>query len=233
MMIPRGKLTSCRSVLVLLFLGLMFLSVNVLLLWNQQGTTQNICVCEPSFNVPNPNIVGQREPRAPTTSELHETINHLEDKSSKDNNTNLKVFNTSFQNETKQKAVNKEENQHQLAVVVPFRNRYEEMMEFVPHIHKFLEKQNVRHQILVINQVDKHRYSPVEHVYVVLLLKAIFVIVWLLAMYAFSHIQSIMQFTFWKCFVYHNNITVHNLLLTSLTTPFLSSCQTDSTVRPY
>ena len=159
-MIPRGKLTSCRSVLVLLILGLMFLSVNVLLLWNQQGTTQNICVCEPSFNVPNPNIVDQRELRAQNPSKLHETINHLEDGNDiKDNNANINLFNGSLQNETKPKTINKEENPHQLAVVVPFRNRYEEMMEFVPHIHKFLKRQNVRHQILVINQVDKHRCS--------------------------------------------------------------------------
>lgn len=46
---------------------------------------------------------------------------------------------------------------HHLAVVVPFRNRYEEMMEFVPHIHQFLTRQRVRHQIWVINQADKHR----------------------------------------------------------------------------
>lgn len=46
---------------------------------------------------------------------------------------------------------------HQLAVLVPFRNRFEEMIVFIPHIHTFLNKQNVRHQIWVINQVDHHR----------------------------------------------------------------------------
>ena len=48
-------------------------------------------------------------------------------------------------------------NPHQLVVVVPFRNRHDEMMEFVPHIHSFLSRQRVRHQIWVINQADKHR----------------------------------------------------------------------------
>ena len=48
-------------------------------------------------------------------------------------------------------------NPHQLAVVVPFRNRHDEMMEFVPHIHSFLSRQRVRHQIWVVNQADKHR----------------------------------------------------------------------------
>ena len=47
---------------------------------------------------------------------------------------------------------------HKLAVLVPFRNRYEEMMDFVPHIHAFLGRQNITHHIWVVNQVDKHRY---------------------------------------------------------------------------
>jgi hypothetical protein len=47
---------------------------------------------------------------------------------------------------------------HKLAVVVPFRNRYEEMMEFVPHMHHFLSRQNISHHIWVVNQVDTHRY---------------------------------------------------------------------------
>ncbi len=46
---------------------------------------------------------------------------------------------------------------HKLAVVVPFRDRFEEMLEFVPHIHAFLNRQNVTHEIWIINQVDKHR----------------------------------------------------------------------------
>lgn len=48
---------------------------------------------------------------------------------------------------------------HQLAVVVPFRNRFEEMLEFAPHIHQFLNRQRIRHQIWVINQADKHRLA--------------------------------------------------------------------------
>ena len=46
---------------------------------------------------------------------------------------------------------------HTLAVVVPFRDRHEEMMEFVPHIHSFLNRQNVSHRIWIVNQVDSHR----------------------------------------------------------------------------
>lgn len=46
---------------------------------------------------------------------------------------------------------------HKLAVVVPFRNRFEEMMEFTPHMHSFLQRQNMDHHIWVVNQVDSHR----------------------------------------------------------------------------
>lgn len=48
---------------------------------------------------------------------------------------------------------------HTLAVLVPFRNRYEELQEFVPHIHQFLNRQNVYHEIWVINQADSHRFN--------------------------------------------------------------------------
>lgn len=146
----RLKLTSFRSILALFAVGLVFLSVNLLLLWNQQlSATQNICVCEPSFNVHN--INDKREKR----SKVHETIEI--DKATSVEGKSINIFNTSKDNDSKEKTI-KKENLHQLAVVVPFRNRYEEMMKFVPHIHKFLERQNVSHQVWVINQVDKHRY---------------------------------------------------------------------------
>lgn len=49
--------------------------------------------------------------------------------------------------------------EHQLAVLVPFRDRFEELLEFVPHMHKYLDAQRVRHQIWIINQVDHHRFN--------------------------------------------------------------------------
>lgn len=48
---------------------------------------------------------------------------------------------------------------HKLAVIVPFRDRFEELLEFAPHMHNFLNRQRVRHQIWVINQVDGHRFN--------------------------------------------------------------------------
>lgn len=146
-MIFRAKLTSCRSFILLLITGLIFLTVNITLLWNQQqGTPHNICVCEPSINVPRPNSnLDTKLVKAPIDLSRPERKNMKPTEDSLSPNL--------VQNRTKELL-----SSHQLAVVVPFRNRYEEMMEFVPHIHKFLNRQNVRHQILVINQADKHRY---------------------------------------------------------------------------
>lgn len=46
---------------------------------------------------------------------------------------------------------------HQLGLVVPYRDRFEELLEFVPHMHKYLNDKKVRHKIFIVNQVDKHR----------------------------------------------------------------------------
>ncbi|XP_035210914.1 beta-1,4-galactosyltransferase 7-like [Stegodyphus dumicola] len=50
-------------------------------------------------------------------------------------------------------------NTHRLAVIVPFRDRFEELLQFAPHIHKFLNAQKITHTIYVINQVDKLRFN--------------------------------------------------------------------------
>lgn len=48
---------------------------------------------------------------------------------------------------------------HQLGLVVPYRDRFEELLEFVPHMHKYLNDKKVRHKIFIVNQVDKHRFN--------------------------------------------------------------------------
>lgn len=47
---------------------------------------------------------------------------------------------------------------HKMAILVPFRDRFEELLEFVPYMHDFLNKQRTAHQIYVINQVDDYRF---------------------------------------------------------------------------
>ncbi|XP_064600700.1 beta-1,4-galactosyltransferase 7-like [Liolophura sinensis] len=48
---------------------------------------------------------------------------------------------------------------HKLAVIIPFRDRLEELLEFAPLLHEFLAKKKVRHRIFVINQIDNFRFN--------------------------------------------------------------------------
>jgi len=50
---------------------------------------------------------------------------------------------------------------HKLCVLVPFRDRFDELTQFVPHITSYLEGQGLagRHDIFVINQVDGYRFN--------------------------------------------------------------------------
>uniref|UniRef100_A0A5S6QKS2 Galactosyltransferase N-terminal domain-containing protein n=1 Tax=Trichuris muris TaxID=70415 RepID=A0A5S6QKS2_TRIMR len=49
---------------------------------------------------------------------------------------------------------------HHLCIVVPFRNRFEELIEFVPHIHRFLLAQHFgKFSIIVVNQRDRYRFN--------------------------------------------------------------------------
>ncbi|TDG49977.1 hypothetical protein AWZ03_003487 [Drosophila navojoa] len=48
---------------------------------------------------------------------------------------------------------------HKMAILVPFRDRFEELLQFVPHLTKFLRKQGVEHHIFVLNQVDRFRFN--------------------------------------------------------------------------
>lgn len=48
---------------------------------------------------------------------------------------------------------------HKMAILVPFRDRFEELLEFVPYMHDFLNKQGTAFQIYVINQVDDYRFG--------------------------------------------------------------------------
>ena len=47
--------------------------------------------------------------------------------------------------------------EHKLCILVPFRDRFEELLEFAPYLHNFLSKQNIDHEIYILHQVDKYR----------------------------------------------------------------------------
>ncbi|XP_031443114.1 beta-1,4-galactosyltransferase 7 isoform X2 [Clupea harengus] len=48
---------------------------------------------------------------------------------------------------------------HKLALIIPFRERFEELLVFVPFMHAFLNKKRIRHKIVVVNQVDHFRFN--------------------------------------------------------------------------
>ncbi|KAM4621094.1 beta-1,4-galactosyltransferase 7 [Polymixia lowei] len=48
---------------------------------------------------------------------------------------------------------------HKLALIVPFRERFEELLVFVPFMHTYLNKKKIRHRIFIINQVDHYRFN--------------------------------------------------------------------------
>ena len=52
-----------------------------------------------------------------------------------------------------------EKPQHKLGVIIPFRDRLEELLEFVPYMSKFLNEQSIAFHMYVINQVDTHRFN--------------------------------------------------------------------------
>ncbi len=48
---------------------------------------------------------------------------------------------------------------HKLGVVVPFRDRFDELLLFVPYISKFLKSQSIDFKIIIANQVDEFRFN--------------------------------------------------------------------------
>eukprot|EP00055_Hartaetosiga_balthica_P013052 m.65459 g.65459 ORF g.65459 m.65459 type:complete len:404 (+) comp8153_c0_seq3:84-1295(+) len=48
---------------------------------------------------------------------------------------------------------------HKLGVIVPYRAASKELNEFAPHMKKFLENQNIRYEIFIVNQVDEYRFN--------------------------------------------------------------------------
>jgi xylosylprotein 4-beta-galactosyltransferase len=49
--------------------------------------------------------------------------------------------------------------QHLLAVLIPFRHRFKQLLQFVPHVSRFLNSQGVRHRLLVLHQIDGLRFN--------------------------------------------------------------------------
>jgi xylosylprotein 4-beta-galactosyltransferase len=46
-----------------------------------------------------------------------------------------------------------------LAIIVPFRDRFDELLEFVPHMYSFLNKQKIPFHIFIVQQKDNNRFN--------------------------------------------------------------------------
>jgi xylosylprotein 4-beta-galactosyltransferase len=42
---------------------------------------------------------------------------------------------------------------------VPFRDRFDELLQFAPHLSNFLLQQNIPHHIFILNQADRYRFN--------------------------------------------------------------------------
>jgi xylosylprotein 4-beta-galactosyltransferase len=60
--------------------------------------------------------------------------------------------------EIKEKLASLNEN-HNLAIVVPFRDRFDELLTFVPNISKFLNLKSINYKIYILNQIDDYRFN--------------------------------------------------------------------------
>ncbi|EDV20030.1 uncharacterized protein TRIADDRAFT_61457 [Trichoplax adhaerens] len=54
---------------------------------------------------------------------------------------------------------NSTKTKHKLAVVIPFRDRFDELMVMVPHLSRYLQSSRINFEIIVVNQVDQWRFN--------------------------------------------------------------------------
>jgi len=163
----RARLSLCRGVRLLLLAGVILLTMNVWFLWDQLQDANGLkCVCDCNDGGSKRNCHSNSVSNSESIKSLNATrVASLSiDVTKKQATTRSETVTLSVpSNET-----SKRTDPHQLAVVVPFRNRFEELLEFAPHIHSFLTRQKVRHQIWIVNQADKHRYCVLSFVVVML-----------------------------------------------------------------
>ena len=134
------RMSLCR-VLVLL-IGIFYIIMNVIMLWS--NNLQQPCDCS---NLKSRCTSQELKPVDLTSASLVENATTLSLNHVTNTENHVTVRNQS----------DNEWGPHRLAVVVPLRGRWEELIQFVPYIHQFLNRQKVSHEIWVIIQIDKHR----------------------------------------------------------------------------
>jgi len=91
-----------------------------------------------------------RCPDEPNSSKKHS--------SKKPNHENPKI-NSKHKNEERHDENSEVKPEHKLAIIVPFRDRFDELLEFAPEMDKFLTESGVAHEIIVVNQADTFRFN--------------------------------------------------------------------------
>ncbi|KAK2587503.1 hypothetical protein KPH14_003203 [Odynerus spinipes] len=75
----------------------------------------------------------------------------------------MKQYNTQQQYNTHKQDIkphkNSEKSEYRLAILVPFRDRFDELLIFAQHMKEFLDKQNIDYHIFILNQFDRYRFN--------------------------------------------------------------------------
>ncbi|VDM34580.1 unnamed protein product [Hydatigera taeniaeformis] len=48
---------------------------------------------------------------------------------------------------------------HTLGVIVPFRDRFTNLLSFLPHMHRYLKRKGIPHTFYIVNQADDYRFN--------------------------------------------------------------------------
>jgi len=65
----------------------------------------------------------------------------------------------SCDNKPQQQSISPPSSSHKLCIIVPFRDRYQQLLEFAPYMTNFLNKQGIEHEFWIVNQMDGFRFN--------------------------------------------------------------------------
>ena len=75
----------------------------------------------------------------------------------------LGLFNKAFRTAQNNTRIESEpicqEGNHHLAIIIPFKGRFPNLVTFLPHMERFLKKQEISHTFILVSQVDIYRFN--------------------------------------------------------------------------
>lgn len=165
MVSQKTVLLSLLYIAALVFISIWFMTRNF---------PEKQCVCKPCVQFFEDTVNSKRSQHNEEADKLRTNFAHENREKTKRNidNKDTEIFkntipSSSSIHSTIEEAVEKKRKSdaivHKLGIIVPFRNRLEELLEFVPYMTKFLNNKNVLFHIYVINQVDTFRFVHVSY----------------------------------------------------------------------